>query len=75
VHVLTQMTMLLGNRKASLIWLRAPHPELGGHSPLELLYSLRRPRLRPRRLFLRHASINRPQFCTSPLKRSTYTRW
>ena len=41
VHVLYQMTALLGNRKASLIWLRARHPELEGHSPLELLYGKR----------------------------------
>ena len=38
VGVLGGMTRLLGSRKAALIWLRAPHPELEGHSPLDLLY-------------------------------------
>jgi uncharacterized protein (DUF2384 family) len=41
VRVLTQMTVLLGNRKAALIWLRAPDPELEGHTPLQLLYGKR----------------------------------
>lgn len=41
VRVLVEMTRLLGSRKAALAWLRAPHRELDGHSPLELLYSQR----------------------------------
>jgi uncharacterized protein (DUF2384 family) len=41
VLVLTEMSRLLGSRKAALIWLRAPHRELDGHSPLELLYGKR----------------------------------
>ena len=41
VGVLSEMTRLLGNRKAALIWLRTPHPELEGHSPLDLLYGKR----------------------------------
>jgi uncharacterized protein (DUF2384 family) len=41
VGVLAEMTRLLGNRKAAMIWLRNPHPELEGHSPLELLYGQR----------------------------------
>jgi uncharacterized protein (DUF2384 family) len=38
VLVLSEMTRLLGSRKAALIWLRTPHPELENHSPLDLLY-------------------------------------
>jgi len=38
VRVLSELTRLLGNRKAALIWLRAPHRELEDHSPLDLLY-------------------------------------
>jgi hypothetical protein len=41
VGVLTETTRLLGSRKAALIWLRTPHPELEDHSPLDLLYSKR----------------------------------
>lgn len=41
VAVLSEMTRLLGNRKPVLIWLRTPHPELEGHSPLELFYGQR----------------------------------
>lgn len=41
VGVLAEMTRLLGSRKAALIWLRTPHPELEGHSPLDLLYGKR----------------------------------
>ncbi len=41
VRVLSEMTRLLGSRKAALIWLRTPHPELEGHSPLALLYGKR----------------------------------
>jgi len=33
VRVLSELTRLLGNRKAALIWLRAPHRELEDHSP------------------------------------------
>lgn len=38
VRVLSDLTLLFGNRKAALIWLRTPHPELENHSPLDLLY-------------------------------------
>jgi uncharacterized protein (DUF2384 family) len=38
VRVLSEMSRLLGSRKAALIWLRTPHPELDGRSALELLY-------------------------------------
>jgi uncharacterized protein (DUF2384 family) len=38
VRVLSDLTWLLGNRKAALIWLRTPNRELEDHSPLDLLY-------------------------------------
>jgi uncharacterized protein (DUF2384 family) len=38
VRVLSDLARLLGSRKAALIWLRTPHPELEGRSPLELFY-------------------------------------
>lgn len=41
VGMLSEMTRLLGNHKAALIWLRTPHPELEGQSPLEVLYGKR----------------------------------
>ncbi len=41
VAVLAEMTRLLGTRKAALIWLRSPHPELADHSPLDFLYDKR----------------------------------
>jgi len=41
VGVLAEMTRLLGSGKAALIWLRTPHSELEGHSPLDLLYGKR----------------------------------
>ncbi len=41
VGLLADMTRLLGSRKAALIWLRTPHPELEGQSPLDLLYGKR----------------------------------
>ena len=38
-RVVSDMTRLLGSDQAALIWLRNPHPELDGRSPLELLYA------------------------------------
>ncbi len=41
VRLLADLTRLLGSRKSAMIWLRTPHPELEGQSPLELLYGKR----------------------------------
>ncbi|MBV8371579.1 MAG: DUF2384 domain-containing protein [Candidatus Eremiobacteraeota bacterium] len=41
VGMFASAARLLGSRKAALIWLRTPHPELENHSPLDLLYDQR----------------------------------
>jgi uncharacterized protein (DUF2384 family) len=36
-HVLDRLRALLGDERSVAIWLRAPHPDLGGRTPLSLL--------------------------------------